>query len=163
MVWPVAANLTRITIAGGGSLLALDRFGWGLLGPLRLRCAGHRGLLRRARLLENRRAWNGWKSDHGDCACSHRPRLASLRAFKKPGDRSERRQHTIGTAASLLISTEGQLELSLARVDVPEPGRTRWWARSRQAPINPRDLGLLTGPCRSLEGHLDRQRRGGEG
>ena len=32
MYWPVAANLTRIVIAGGGSLLALDQFGWGISG-----------------------------------------------------------------------------------------------------------------------------------
>src|ERR687897_836208 len=32
MYWPVAANLTRITIAAGGSLLALDQFGWGVSG-----------------------------------------------------------------------------------------------------------------------------------
>jgi Na+-driven multidrug efflux pump len=32
MVWPVAANLARIAIAAGGSLLALDQFGWGISG-----------------------------------------------------------------------------------------------------------------------------------
>ena len=32
MVWPVAANLTRIVVAGGGSLLALDVLGWGTTG-----------------------------------------------------------------------------------------------------------------------------------
>ena len=32
MMWPVAANVGRIAIAGGGSLLALDRFGWGASG-----------------------------------------------------------------------------------------------------------------------------------
>src|SRR5258708_6054398 len=32
MVWPVAAHLNRITIAGCGSLLALDVLGWGVRG-----------------------------------------------------------------------------------------------------------------------------------
>lgn len=32
MMWPVAANVGRIAVAGGGSLLALDRFGWGASG-----------------------------------------------------------------------------------------------------------------------------------
>jgi Na+-driven multidrug efflux pump len=32
MVWPIAANLGRIVVAGGGSLLALDVLGWGLGG-----------------------------------------------------------------------------------------------------------------------------------
>ena len=32
MIWPVAANLSRITIAVGGSLMALDLLGWGVQG-----------------------------------------------------------------------------------------------------------------------------------
>jgi putative MATE family efflux protein len=32
MIWPVAANLSRITVAVGGSLLALDVLGWGVQG-----------------------------------------------------------------------------------------------------------------------------------
>ncbi len=32
MLWPVGANLARIVVAGGGSLLALDVLGWGLPG-----------------------------------------------------------------------------------------------------------------------------------
>ena len=32
MMWPVGANLARIVVAGGGSLLALDVLGWGLPG-----------------------------------------------------------------------------------------------------------------------------------
>ena len=53
MIWPVGANLTRITIAGGGSLLALDHFGWGVSGLYACVAAGHRGLLGRARLLDD--------------------------------------------------------------------------------------------------------------
>ena len=32
MVWPIAANLSRITMAACGSLLALDVLGWGVGG-----------------------------------------------------------------------------------------------------------------------------------
>jgi Na+-driven multidrug efflux pump len=32
MLWPVAANLARIVVAAGGSLLALDVLGWGTTG-----------------------------------------------------------------------------------------------------------------------------------
>ena len=46
-----------------------------------------------------------------------------------------------------LISTEGQLELSLARIDVPEPGPDQVVVRVEATPINPSDLGLLTGPA----------------
>ena len=46
-----------------------------------------------------------------------------------------------------LISTEGQLELSLARVDVPEPGPDQVVVKVEATPINPSDLGLLTGPA----------------
>ena len=46
-----------------------------------------------------------------------------------------------------LISTEGRLELSLARVEVPEPGPDQVVVKVEATPINPSDLGLLTGPA----------------
>jgi putative MATE family efflux protein len=59
MYWPVAANLTRITIAAGGSLLALDRFGWGMSG---LYACVATGIIAFSLLLAfstTRRAWTG--------------------------------------------------------------------------------------------------------
>jgi len=59
MYWPVAANLTRITIAGGGSLLALDQFGWGVSG---LYACVALGIIAFSALLAfstTRRAWTG--------------------------------------------------------------------------------------------------------
>ncbi len=59
MYWPVAANLTRITIAGGGSLLALDQFGWGVSG---LYASVAVGIIAFSALLAfstTRRAWTG--------------------------------------------------------------------------------------------------------
>jgi hypothetical protein len=55
----VAANLTRITIAAGGSLLALDRFGWGMSG---LYACVATGIIAFSLLLAfstTRRAWTG--------------------------------------------------------------------------------------------------------
>jgi NADPH2:quinone reductase len=46
-----------------------------------------------------------------------------------------------------LIRAEGQLELSLARVDVPSPGPDEVVVRIEASPINPSDLGLLFGPA----------------
>ena len=59
MYWPVAANLTRITIAAGGSLLALDQFGWGVSG---LYACVALGIIAFSVLLAfstTRRAWTG--------------------------------------------------------------------------------------------------------
>jgi len=59
MVWPVAANLARIAIAAGGSLLALDRLGWGVSG---LYAAVATGIVAFSLLLAfstTRRAWTG--------------------------------------------------------------------------------------------------------
>ena len=47
------------------------------------------------------------------------------------------------------ISSEGQLELSLASVDIPEPGPDEVLVRVEAAPINPSDLGLLSSPALS--------------
>ncbi len=46
-----------------------------------------------------------------------------------------------------LISKDGWLELSLADVALPEPGPDDVLVRIEAAPINPSDLGLLTGPA----------------
>ena len=59
MYWPVAANLTRITIAAGGSLLALDSFGWGVSGLYACRRRRHRRLLPVLAFSTTRRAWTG--------------------------------------------------------------------------------------------------------
>lgn len=45
-----------------------------------------------------------------------------------------------------LIKPEGQLELSLAEVAMPEPGPDELLVRVEAAPINPSDLGLMIGP-----------------
>ncbi len=45
------------------------------------------------------------------------------------------------------ISAAGQLELSLATFDVPEPGPDEIVVRVEASPINPSDLGLLFGPA----------------
>ena len=53
MVWPVVANLSRITIAVCGSLLALDVLGWGVRGLFTFVALGIVVVLRRARLLDD--------------------------------------------------------------------------------------------------------------
>ena len=44
-----------------------------------------------------------------------------------------------------LIKNSGELEISLANVPTPEPGPDEVVVRVEAAPINPSDLGLLTG------------------
>ena len=44
-----------------------------------------------------------------------------------------------------LIRNEGELEISLAEVEVPEPAADEVLVRIEAAPINPSDLGLLFG------------------
>ena len=46
-----------------------------------------------------------------------------------------------------LISKGGELELSLAKVDLPEPGPDQVLVKVEATPINPSDLGLLLGPA----------------
>ncbi len=46
-----------------------------------------------------------------------------------------------------LIGKDGTLELSLAKVDLPEPGPDQVLVRVDATPINPSDLGLLLGPA----------------
>jgi len=43
-----------------------------------------------------------------------------------------------------LVKETGDLELSLVRVDVPEPGDDEVMIRVEATPINPSDIGLLT-------------------
>lgn len=56
-----------------------------------------------------------------------------------------------GTATALelrsLIRKNGELELSLVRVPVPEPGPDEVLVKVEASPINPSDLGLLVGPA----------------
>ncbi|MDI1284827.1 MAG: zinc-binding dehydrogenase [Reyranella sp.] len=46
-----------------------------------------------------------------------------------------------------LISKGGELELSLAKVEIPEPGPDQVVVKVEATPINPSDLGLLLGPA----------------
>ena len=46
-----------------------------------------------------------------------------------------------------LISKSGDLELSLAKVGLPEPGPDQVLVKVEATPINPSDLGLLLGPA----------------
>jgi NADPH:quinone reductase-like Zn-dependent oxidoreductase len=46
-----------------------------------------------------------------------------------------------------LVKASGELELSLAKVDVPAPGPDDVVVKVQAAPINPSDLGLLLGPA----------------
>ena len=59
MYWPVAANITRITIAGGGSLLALDQFGWGVSGLYACVALGIVAFSALLAFSTTRRAWTG--------------------------------------------------------------------------------------------------------
>lgn len=54
---------------------------------------------------------------------------------------------TTGLQLRSLIKKSGDLELSLARVEVPEPGPDQVVVRIEATPINPSDLGLLVGPA----------------
>jgi NADPH:quinone reductase-like Zn-dependent oxidoreductase len=46
-----------------------------------------------------------------------------------------------------LITKNGELQLSLAKVDLPEPGPDQVLVKVEATPINPSDLGLLLGPA----------------
>ncbi|MDP1909054.1 MAG: MATE family efflux transporter, partial [Hyphomicrobium sp.] len=59
MVWPIGANITRITIAAGGSLLALDTFGWGVSGLYASVAAGIVAFSLVLAFSTTRRAWTG--------------------------------------------------------------------------------------------------------
>jgi NADPH:quinone reductase-like Zn-dependent oxidoreductase len=54
---------------------------------------------------------------------------------------------TTGLQLRSLIKKDGALELSLAKVEVPEPAPDQVVVRVEATPINPSDLGLLLGPA----------------
>src|SRR5471032_514855 len=54
---------------------------------------------------------------------------------------------TTGLELRSLITKTGQLELSLAKVAIPEPGPEQVVVKVEASPINPSDLGLLVGPA----------------
>src|SRR5580700_3069158 len=54
---------------------------------------------------------------------------------------------TTGLQLRSLIAKSGELELSLARVELPEPGPDQVLVKVEATPINPSDLGLLLGPA----------------
>ncbi|MBS0547546.1 MAG: zinc-binding dehydrogenase [Proteobacteria bacterium] len=54
---------------------------------------------------------------------------------------------TTGLELRSLITKSGTLELSLAKVEVPEPGPDQVVVKVQASPINPSDLGLLVGPA----------------
>ena len=54
---------------------------------------------------------------------------------------------TTGLQLRSLIKKSGELELSLAKVEIPEPGPDQVVVKIEATPINPSDLGLLTGPA----------------
>jgi NADPH:quinone reductase-like Zn-dependent oxidoreductase len=54
---------------------------------------------------------------------------------------------TTGLQLRSLITKSGELELSLAKVEVPEPGPDQVVVKVEATPINPSDLGLLLGPA----------------
>ncbi len=54
---------------------------------------------------------------------------------------------TTGLQIRSLIKKSGELELSLAKVEIPEPGPDQVVVKIEATPINPSDLGLLTGPA----------------
>ncbi|MFN3585638.1 zinc-binding dehydrogenase [Phenylobacterium sp.] len=53
----------------------------------------------------------------------------------------------VGLELRSLVKPEGELELSLVEVEVPTPGADEILVRVEATPINPSDLGLLTGPA----------------
>ncbi len=59
MYWPIGANITRITIAAGGSLLALDHFGWGVSGLYACVALGIVAFSAVLAFSTTRRAWTG--------------------------------------------------------------------------------------------------------
>jgi len=54
---------------------------------------------------------------------------------------------TTGLQLRSLITKSGELELSLKRLPIPEPAADEVVVRVEGTPINPSDLGLLTGPA----------------
>jgi len=58
MIWPTAATLLRFVIAAGGSLLALDFFGWGVSGLYACVAAGIVAYAILLAVSTTRRAWH---------------------------------------------------------------------------------------------------------
>ena len=56
-------------------------------------------------------------------------------------------EHTTGLQLRSLLKKNGELQVSLERVDVPEPAADEVVVRVEATPINPSDLGLLLGPA----------------
>ena len=58
-----------------------------------------------------------------------------------------------------LIKSSGELEITLARIPVPEPGPDEVLVQMQAAPMNPSDLGLLFGAAdlTSADGGLHRR------
>jgi NADPH:quinone reductase-like Zn-dependent oxidoreductase len=56
-------------------------------------------------------------------------------------------EHTTGLQLRSLLKTSGELQVSLERVEVPEPAADEVVVRVEATPINPSDLGLLLGPA----------------
>ena len=54
---------------------------------------------------------------------------------------------TSGLQLRTLIKKSGELELSLVKAEVPEPGPDQVVVKIQATPINPSDLGLLLGPA----------------
>jgi len=54
---------------------------------------------------------------------------------------------TTGLQLRSLLKKSGELELSLAKVELPEPGPDQVLVKVEATPINPSDLGLLLGPA----------------
>ena len=75
----------------------------------------------------------------------------------KPGIQREK-QDEQRTALELrsLIRKNGELELSLVKVPVPEPGPDEVVVKVEASPINPSDLGLLVGPADMIGRHSRR-------
>jgi NADPH:quinone reductase-like Zn-dependent oxidoreductase len=53
--------------------------------------------------------------------------------------------HDTGLQLRSLVKSSGELELTLVRVPIPEPGPDAVLIRLEATPINPSDLGLLLG------------------
>ncbi|HTX48844.1 MAG TPA: NADH oxidase, partial [Caulobacteraceae bacterium] len=53
----------------------------------------------------------------------------------------------VGLQLRSLVTAEGDLELSLAKVPIPTPAADEILVRVEATPINPSDLGLLLGPA----------------
>lgn len=56
-------------------------------------------------------------------------------------------QPRAGLQLRSLLKSSGELELSLAEVEIVEPGAGEVVVRVEGTPINPSDLGLLLGPA----------------